>query len=199
MSMTGKFIVIEGTDRSGKTTLLKNVMKKFMSRYPLMKIRDIHYPDRSTEIGRILDKYLRKEVNLEEHVSHLLFSANRWEKNQMVRELLKDNIVLSSRYYFSGIAYSVAALNIEEDWAKHPDNGLIEPDLLIFLDVPIQSTCKRDQFGTEVYDNEKTQLDIYHQLKKMCLQHKNCKILAGIPDINDLTDKVLALIEEIFD
>lgn len=200
MSMiTGKFIVIEGIDRSGKTTLLKNVIDKFNLKYPFRKIKDIHYPDRSTETGTILDKYLRKEIQLEEHVSHLLFSANRWQKDQMVRDLLKDHIVLSSRYYFSGIAYSIAALNIDPNWAKHPDFGLKEPDLLIFLDVTVDLTCKRDQFGTEVYDNQKTQLNIYNQLKNECMQHKNCKILPGLGGFNDLADKVLTLIEEILD
>ncbi|KRH92186.1 Thymidylate kinase/adenylate kinase [Pseudoloma neurophilia] len=199
MSMTGKFIVIEGTDRSGKTTLLKNVTSRLKEKYPTYKITDVHYPDRSTETGQILDKYLRKEITLEKHVSHLLFSANRWEKDAQIRELLINNIVISSRYYFSGISYSIAALDMDRNWAKQPDNGLVKPDLLIFLDVPVDSTSKRDQFGTEVYDNQKVQQKIYDELKNQCLEYENCKIVKGLCDIDELTNKVITLIEEVFD
>merc|ERR1712157_547222 len=174
MSMTGKFIVIEGTDRSGKTTLLKSVTDRLKEKYSTYKITDVHYPDRTTETGQILDKYLRKEIQLEKHVSHLLFSANRWEKDAHIRELLLDNIVISSRYYFSGISYSIAAPDMDRNWAKQPDNGLVKPDLLIFLDVPVDSTSKRDQFGTEVYDNQKVQQKIYDELKNQCLEYENC-------------------------
>lgn len=199
MSMEGKFIVIEGIDRSGKTTLLENVMKKLEKKYPFYQFKSIHYPDRETETGKIIDKYLRKEIKLEKHASHLLFSANRWEKDAEVRELVKDNIVISSRYYFSGISYSVAGLGIERNWAIQPDFGLLEPDLIIFLDVLAISTAGREDFGTEVYDNAKIQENIYFQLKKDCTSFRNCKVVDGLCDIDTLAEKVLKIIETLFD
>ena len=35
--------------------------------------------DRSTTIGRMINDYLKGEIDQEDHVIHLLFSANRWE------------------------------------------------------------------------------------------------------------------------
>lgn len=35
--------------------------------------------DRSTPIGQMIDSYLKSDVEMEDHVIHLLFSANRWE------------------------------------------------------------------------------------------------------------------------
>lgn len=35
--------------------------------------------DRSTTIGKMIDGYLKSEVEMEDHVIHLIFSANRWE------------------------------------------------------------------------------------------------------------------------
>lgn len=35
--------------------------------------------DRTTPIGQMIDAYLRGETETEDHVIHLLFSANRWE------------------------------------------------------------------------------------------------------------------------
>lgn len=36
-------------------------------------------PDRSTSIGQMIDSYLKNDSQQEDHVIHLLFSANRWE------------------------------------------------------------------------------------------------------------------------
>lgn len=35
--------------------------------------------DRSTPIGQMIDAYLKSDVEMDDHVIHLLFSANRWE------------------------------------------------------------------------------------------------------------------------
>jgi len=35
--------------------------------------------DRSTPIGQLIDSYLKNQSQQEDHVIHLLFSANRWE------------------------------------------------------------------------------------------------------------------------
>jgi thymidylate kinase len=36
-------------------------------------------PDRTTTIGKMIDAYLKGDQEAEDHVIHLLFSANRWE------------------------------------------------------------------------------------------------------------------------
>lgn len=35
--------------------------------------------DRTTPIGQMIDGYLKSQVEMDDHVIHLLFSANRWE------------------------------------------------------------------------------------------------------------------------
>jgi thymidylate kinase len=40
---------------------------------------DILATDRSTPIGQMIDSYLKSSVKMDDHVIHLLFSANRWE------------------------------------------------------------------------------------------------------------------------
>lgn len=37
-------------------------------------------PDRETLIGKQINDYLANGTDLDDHVIHLLFSANRWEK-----------------------------------------------------------------------------------------------------------------------
>lgn len=35
--------------------------------------------DRTTAVGRMINDYLQGAAQIEDHVIHLLFSANRWE------------------------------------------------------------------------------------------------------------------------
>jgi thymidylate kinase len=43
------------------------------------KVKEIKFPDRTTQMGQIINKYLVDEIDMEDHAIHLLFSANRWE------------------------------------------------------------------------------------------------------------------------
>lgn len=37
------------------------------------------FTDRTTAIGRVINDYLMKNIDLTDNAVHLLFSANRWE------------------------------------------------------------------------------------------------------------------------
>ncbi|XP_037066045.1 thymidylate kinase isoform X2 [Peromyscus leucopus] len=77
-SRRGALIVLEGVDRAGKTTQgLRLVTALCDSGHQAEMLR---FPERSTEIGRLLNSYLEKKTELEDHAVHLLFSANRWEQ-----------------------------------------------------------------------------------------------------------------------
>jgi len=45
------------------------------------------YPNRTTNIGKLINSYLSKEIELEDHAVHLLFSANRWETVDLMKEV----------------------------------------------------------------------------------------------------------------
>ena len=61
------------------------------------------------EFESMIDKYLRKEIELDDHAAHLLFSANRWElMPQMKRDLEAGTTLVVDRYAFSGVAFTSA-------------------------------------------------------------------------------------------
>lgn len=126
----GFLVVIEGLDRSGKSTqtsLLTEAIKSHKMPTELWK-----YPNRETELGKIIDKYLRKEVEMDDRAVHLLFSANRWEMEAKMREKLNAGInLVVDRYAYSGVAYTAAKFGLDFEWCKHCDAGLIKPDILV--------------------------------------------------------------------
>ena len=71
--------MFEGCDRSGKTTVCKKLVEYFNLKQKETAIF-MRFPDRSTEVGIAINSYLKGQRNLDDHVIHLLFSANRWEK-----------------------------------------------------------------------------------------------------------------------
>ena len=56
--------------------------------YPLkVPVELWRFPDRTTEIGKMINAYLASAVELDNAAVHLLFSANRYEKRYVRREL----------------------------------------------------------------------------------------------------------------
>lgn len=155
--MRGHLILIEGLDRSGKSTQVANLN----SRIPGSKI--LKFPDRNTNIGKIINEYLTNEkFTLPDQSIHLLFSANRWELYQQILDDLNlGTTVILDRYIYSGIAYSLSKLKwnnvsgqmADVDWLYGPDKGLPKPDLTIFLTLSLEEITARALFGNERYEN----------------------------------------------
>ena len=76
----GAFIVLEGTDRSGKSTQCARLVTALNAAGVPAELW--RFPDRTTSVGQMLDAYLRgtPEGDADDAAVHLLFSANRWEK-----------------------------------------------------------------------------------------------------------------------
>ncbi|KFH42126.1 Thymidylate kinase-like protein [Hapsidospora chrysogenum ATCC 11550] len=157
-SKRGAFIVLEGLDRSGKTTQVKLLEQRFVEAGRPVKM--MRFPDRSTTIGQMIDGYLKSNVEMDDHVIHLLFSANRWEAAKHINELLASGTtIVSDRYFHSGIVYSAAKGNpsLSLSWARAPERGLPRPDMVVFLDLTPEEASKRGGWGGEVYERAEMQ------------------------------------------
>ena len=103
----GALIVFEGCDRSGKTTQVTRLVERLNSAGKPAVMR--RFPDRTTSIGTVINSYLGCKKELDDHVVHLLFSANRWElKKEIVETLESGTSVCIDRYAYSGVAFSAA-------------------------------------------------------------------------------------------
>ncbi|KAL8729774.1 MAG: hypothetical protein Q9166_004497 [cf. Caloplaca sp. 2 TL-2023] len=155
----GALIVIEGLDRAGKSTQCRELFQRLQK--DGRPAKHMRFPaDRSTPIGKSIDSYLKGETQQEDHVIHLLFSANRWEAAASIKDYISHGItVVIDRYYYSGTVYSAAKNNegLSLEWAIQPDIGLPKPDLCIFLDVSPADAAARGGFGDERYETSEVQ------------------------------------------
>ncbi|KAL0233064.1 hypothetical protein GEMRC1_011811 [Eukaryota sp. GEM-RC1] len=128
--MRGSFIVLEGLDRTGKTTQLEKLIKNLQELS--IPVEEFHFPFRSTAIGQKIDAYLQKKVSYDDWHIHELFALNRAEMMDNMREILSQGkTIICSRYAFSGVAYS-AAKGMDFNRCLSADAGVLAPDLVLF-------------------------------------------------------------------
>ncbi|KAJ0462772.1 putative dTMP kinase [Helianthus annuus] len=66
----------------------------------------------------MISAYLSNESQLDDHIIHPLFSANRWEKRSLMEAKLKSGTsLIVDRYSYSGVAFS-SAKGLDIEWCK---------------------------------------------------------------------------------
>lgn len=179
----GLLVVLEGLDRSGKSTQAKLLVDE-LNKDNLHPTELWKYPNRGTSIGQVINNYLLKNIELEDHAVHLLFSANRWETIESMKQKLNAgvNLVLD-RYAYSGVAYT-AAKGFDLEWCKQCDMGLPKPDIIVFMDSHASKLCSRSGFGDERYETNQFQSRVYDNFCKLLVfdskEQANSSLTASI-------------------
>ncbi|KAF2191992.1 P-loop containing nucleoside triphosphate hydrolase protein [Zopfia rhizophila CBS 207.26] len=160
-----------------------------------ISVRHMRFPDRTTPIGQMINGYLSGQSEQEDHVIHLLFSANRWEAAASIQAgIAAGTTIVIDRYYYSGCVYSAAKRNPTLDlvWAHHPEEGLPRPDFCVFLDISAEDAAKRGGFGTEKYEKKEMQdnvRDLFNTMMSSSMKDDFVRIEAGGP-LKEVQQKV---------
>lgn len=156
----GLFIVLEGIDGAGKTAQIKRLEAYFKGQGVMT--HTMVFPDRNTTIGSLINAYLQGTTsNVPKECLHLLFSANRWEKQKELHDVLASGTtVLCDRYAYSGVAYSVAVHGLDVNWCLEADKGLIKPDLVFQIAADPSECARRRGYGDEVYEKLQVQEEV---------------------------------------
>uniref|UniRef100_A0A5B7C328 Thymidylate kinase n=1 Tax=Davidia involucrata TaxID=16924 RepID=A0A5B7C328_DAVIN len=178
----GAFIVLEGLDRSGKTSQSSRLLSYLEGLG--YSVESWRFPDRDTGVGQMISSYLANKSQLDDHTIHLLFSANRWEKRSLMETKLRSGTTLIvDRYSYSGVAFSSAkGLNIE--WCKAPEMGLLAPDLVLYLDIPPEKAADRGGYGGERYEQLEFQKKVAQSYQ--ILRDASWKIIDACLPIEDV-------------
>ncbi|CAN8248483.1 unnamed protein product [Cochlearia groenlandica] len=209
----GALIVLEGLDRSGKSTQcakLHSFLEGLGHNAELWR-----FPDRETNVGNMISAYLSNKSQLDDHTIHLLFSANRWEKRSLTclnylldsllslimqlsdistfgRSLMEEKLktgttLIVDRYSYSGVAFS-SAKGLGIDWCKTPEIGLLAPDCVFYLDISPEKAAERGGYGDERYEQVEFQrkvADFYQTLRD-----PSWKIIDAGEDMEEVEKKI---------
>lgn len=168
----GKFIVFEGLDGSGTSTqsqLLQNALLEKGEKVHLTcepSPGPIGNMIRQAMQGRIL--FSKQDEKFDQQMAYL-FAADRYDHlNNPVDGVLKlveeGFYVISTRYFFSSLAYHVTDSSSSQ-LVERLNCDFPDPDLLIYLDNPVESSIKRL--------NARTVLDKYEEENKLRLVSEN--------------------------
>ena len=150
----GLLIVIEGTDGSGKSTQLELLKKSLQDKsYGVM----VSEWKTSRLIADVIDD--AKERNLLNATTYsLLYAADFADRleNQIIPALKSGFVVLLDRYYYTALARDVVrGQNI--NWVKNLYEYAPEPDLVFYLDMPVDVLLKRiiGTTGLDFYESRR--------------------------------------------
>lgn len=194
----GKYIVLEGTDGSGKSTQSK-LLAEWLEREG-KKVRAVREHTWG-KIGTLLRReYLEKDIDLP-LVDLLLYSADRLELMEQVilPAISEGSFVVSDRNYVSSFGYQGAnGVNIE--WIRSVNKHMMQPDIVIIVDTHVEDAVKRvkgeDKF--EVPEVQRRVKEMYDKMEEILPNHNIVRVDGNrsIEEIHeDIKNIVLELME----
>lgn len=167
----GKIIVLEGLDGCGKSTQLELLSNTLSDRG---KARLISFPNYESSTGRVVSEYLSGAIPCEgkngAYAASAFYASDRYAS--YVTDWKKDHdagtTIVSGRYTTSNAIYQMTKLPREEwdgflAWLwdlEYSRLGLPEPDLVLFLDMPIEVSQK---LLSGRYHGDESQKDIHEK------------------------------------
>lgn len=150
-STTGKLIVIDGTDGSGKATqvaLLEQRLKKEGHTVKLVDFPEYYKNFFGQFVGHCLTEQYYNFINVHPKIASVLYAADRFESSDDIKKWLsKGYVVIANRYVSAnqihqGGKIKNAKKRIEFirwlDDMEHRVFGIPRPDIVVYLSVPFE-------------------------------------------------------------
>lgn len=203
----GKFIVIDGSDGSGKTTQINMLSEKL--EYFGYKVEIADFPQYNTKSAGLIEEYLKgkygsaDEVN--SYVASCFYACDRYDASFKIKEaLMQGKIVIANRYVTSNMAHQGCKItnNLERKiffkWLNDLEYKMFNipnPDLILILNVNIKISNELINRRGRVKDIHEKNLNHLKNAQKIYLELK--KIYNNISIINCVKNNNILNIEEI--
>jgi dTMP kinase len=151
----GIFIVIDGTDGSGKATQTEMLVKRLQK--AKVKVKKIDFPayDRNF-FGKLIGECLAGNygdfIKVDPHIASVLYAADRWESSKQIKKWLDEGYtVIADRYVSSNQIHQGGKLRDEKeriaflkwlDTMEHKIFAIPRPTAIIYLHLPIDLSFK---------------------------------------------------------
>ncbi|WP_108650781.1 dTMP kinase [Dongshaea marina] len=169
--MKAKFIVVEGLEGAGKSSLMPAVVNWLEQR---LKVRVITTREPGgTKIAEQLRSIIKHGIE-EEHLSPmgevlLLYAARLQLIEQVIKPALEQEIwVVGDRHDFSTLAYQGAGRSLPFDQLKQVRDvtlGDFRPDLTLYLDLDPELGMQRARSRGELDRIERQHIDFFHRAR----------------------------------
>ncbi len=169
----GKMIVIEGLDGSGKSTQAELLKKWLNSKgYETYTLDLPYYNDDSSTLVKM---YLGGELgdkpgDVNAYAASTFYAVDRYAsyKKHWEKEYNSEKITVANRYTTSNASHQMTKLN-EDEWDtylqwlfefEYGKMGVPEPDLVIFLEMPVEISQK---LLSKRYNGDENKKDVHER------------------------------------
>lgn len=206
--MNGKFIVFEGPDGSGKTTIIKKVKEILEEKdLEICYYREPGGTDISEKIRSII---IDNDNNMmDAKTEALLFASSRAQlvAEKIIPDLKQGKIVICDRFVMSSLLYQGLGRNLGIENIKNINDFAtagIKPDLTLFFNIDYKTALerKRANFSPDRLENEdfsfhKKIFDGYLEMADL-YKDEIVKVDAR-KSIEDLTSDVVEIINQLLE
>lgn len=187
--MTGKLIVIDGTDGSGKGTQTELLIKRLQASGHGVEKAD--FPQYGKKSAGLVEEYLNGKYGPQSEVgpyrASVFFAVDRYDASFQIRKWLSEGkIVISNRYVTANMGHQGGAIHDDQerqkyfDWLYNLEFEMFKiprPDLNIILHVPaataqalVDKKGHRDYVGGTKRDIHEADLGHLERAEKTYLQ-----------------------------
>jgi dTMP kinase len=147
----GKFVVIDGTDGSGKATQTEQLVKTLKDAGYAVEMTD--FPQYGNKSAGMIEEYLNNKYGqVNAYAASIFYAVDRFDASFKIREWLNEGkIVIANRYVTANAGHQGGKITDSQERIKFfrwLDNleyntfGIPKPDLNIILHVPAQMAQK---------------------------------------------------------
>lgn len=195
--MRGHYIVFEGIDGSGKTTVCSHITVRLReSGYNVLLISE---PSES-EIGQLLRKQMQ-DMTLNQKSIALLYAADSYDIQDKISE--GYDFILSDRNFFSTVAYQM--MDVDENWLFSIHKFLEIPDMIFYLRVSVDEALgriERRDGNRDVFENKESLEQIKVNYDKIMAQRDGFRVIeieTSERNENEIVETVLAILKAQYD
>ena len=222
MINNSRLVVIEGLDGRGKSTQFEIIDSIFAQNN--IPHKSISFPDYNNPSSSLVKMYLGGEFSqnaedINAYAASSFYAVDRYASFKLFWEDAYNNgdIILASRYVTSNAIYQMVKCKKNEwdsylDWLyeyEYEKLGLPKPDLVIFLDMPVEVS---QRLMTSRYDGDESKKDIHEvnvEFLKNCREAAlyaadkqnwkiiNCSDGKAPLSVNTITDKIMEEIKKL--
>lgn len=219
----GKIIVLEGLDGCGKSTQLQLLADRLAA--DGVNSHLISFPNYDSPSGKIVSEYLSGDIpcngEIGAYAASSFYAMDRYISfvTDWSREYNDGSVIVSGRYTTSNAIYQMTKLTSDKrdeylSWLweyEYEKLGLPKPDMVLFLDMPIEVSQK---LLSARYDGDESKKDIHESniaFMKQCRESAlytaercgwrmiDCSDGSAPLSIEEIHEKIMAQIKEIID
>ncbi|MEM4471168.1 MAG: dTMP kinase [Zestosphaera sp.] len=179
------FIVFEGLDGSGKTTVSLRIVEA-LAREGFKVLYT--YEPYSEDFIKLINDYGKRLGGVMEAY---LMAADRYNHvvSVITPALREGLIVVSDRYYYSSLAYQ-GAKGVNVEWIKTLNKFAPEPDLAIYLDVEPSVGLRRKKSSTTKIKYLEEDESFLHKVRTIYKELVTRGLMIEVDASNDLEDVI---------